>query len=352
MGKTRNGPLERQTCVSRSSREGPRTAFIATADLLLATKRYQMSTLGMRTMSGVWCLLLMLVSLASLTRQIVGQSTPAQVVGPTSGDSKIASSDRTKFDRPRSIELYRTHCLECHEEDGRGKSSRELMRRIPDFTQTEWHRTHDDASLQKSIREGKGMMPPKKGKLSPTELVLLVTLIRDFQGGKQVIPDEPEGREVTSRRTEPRPSAEPAKPGVGATRPASRSTSEPKVPPSEVIRALFRRSCAKCHGADGQGNAVRVQFPRIPNFASSNWQKGRIDAQLTASILEGKGTAMPAFSGKLGEAQVRELVTYLRSFAPAESRSISGTSDFYRRYLELRKEMDDLERQYRAMSRP
>ena len=61
---------------------------------------------------------------------------------------------------------------------------------------------------------------------------------------------------------------------------------------------------------------------------------------------------MPAFGGKLGEAQVRELVAYVRSFAPAESRSISGTSDFYRRYLELRKEMDDLERQYRALSHP
>ena len=343
--------------MSRLSWEGPRSAFIATADLLLATKRYQMSTLvrvpalGMRMMSGGWCLLLMLVSLLSPTSQIVGQSTPARVVSPTSGGSKIASPDRTKFDRPRSIELYRTHCLECHEEDGRGKSSRELMRRIPDFTQTEWHRAHDDSSLQKTIREGRGMMPSWKNDLSPKNVELLVTLIRDFQGGKQVIPDEPEGQEVTSKRTEPQTSAEPAEPGAGANRPASRSTSESKVPPSAAIRGLFQRSCAKCHGADGRGNDLRVQFPRIPDFASSNWQKGRIDAQLTASVLEGKGTAMPAFGGKLGEAQVRELVTYLRSFAPAESRSISGMSDFYRRYLELRKEMDDLERQYRALSR-
>ena len=307
--------------------------------------------LGMRMMSGGWCLPLMLVSLLSPMSQIVGQSTPAQVDGPKSGDSKIARPDRAKSDRPRSIELYRTHCLECHEEDGRGESSRELMRGIPDFTRHDWHREHDDASLHQSIREGKGMMPPKKDKLSPTDVVRLVSLIRDFRGGEQVIPDEPEGREEPSKGTQPEKSSEPAEPGAGANRPASRSTSESKVPPSEAIRGLFQRSCAKCHGADGRGNALRVQFPRIPDFASSNWQKGRIDAQLTASILEGKGTAMPAFGGKLGEAQVRELVTYLRSFAPAESRSISGTSDFYRRYLELRKEMDDLERQYRALSR-
>ena len=196
------------------------------------------------------------------------------------------------------------------------------------------------------------MMPAQKDQLSPMDVELLVTLIRGFRGGEQVLPVEPEGREEPSRRTEPQTSAEPAEPGAGATRPASRSTSESKGPPSEAIRGLFQRSCASCHGADGRGNALRVQFPRIPDFASSNWQKGRTDAQLTASILEGKGTVMPAFGGKLGEVQVRELVTHLRSFAPAESRSISGTSDFYRRYLELRKEMDDLERQYRAMSRP
>jgi mono/diheme cytochrome c family protein len=277
----------------------------------------------------------------------------ATVAGSPQGvEPSLASQDRAKSDRPRSIELYRTHCLECHEEDGRGESSRELMRGIPDFTRPEWHHARDDASLQQSIREGKGMMPPKKDKLSPTDVVRLVSLIREFRGGEQVIPDEPEGREEPSKGTQPQTSAEPAEPGAGANRPASRSTSESKVPaPSEAIRGLFQRSCAKCHGADGHGNDLRGQFPQIPDFASSNWQKGRIDAQLTASILEGKGTAMPAFGGKLGEAQVRELITYLRSFAPAESRSISGTSDFYRRYLELRKEMDDLERQYRALSR-
>jgi mono/diheme cytochrome c family protein len=303
--------------------------------------------LGMRMMSGGGCLILMLVSLLSPTSQVVGQATPARVVSTTPAGSKIASPDRA-----RAIELYRTYCLECHEEDGRGESSRELMPKIPDFTRPEWHRAHDDDHLQHSIREGKGMMPAKKDKLSPKDLVLLVNLLRDFQGGKQVVPAEPEGQEEPSRRTEPQTSAKPAEPGAGATRPASRSTSESKVPPSEAIRGLFQRTCTACHGADGRGTALRVQFPRIPDFASTKWQEGRSDAQLTASILEGKGKAMPAFGGKLGEVQVRELVTHLRSFAPAAPRSISGTSDFYRRYLELRKEMDDLERQYRALSGP
>jgi mono/diheme cytochrome c family protein len=59
--------------------------------------------------------------------------------------------------------------------------------------------------------------------------------------------------------------------------------------------------------------------PRYPGFQTSPLPTGtkrRNDAQLTASVLEGNGTVMPAFSGKLGEAQVRELVAYLRSFVP------------------------------------
>jgi hypothetical protein len=197
----------------------------------------------MRMMSGGWFLLSILVSLLSPTSHIAGQSTPARVVSPTSAGSKIARPDRTRLDRPRSIKLYRTHCMDCHEEDGRGESSRELMQRIPDFTRPEWHRAHDDDHLQHSIWEGKGMMPPKKDQLSPTDVALLVTLIRDFRGGEQVLPVEPTVPEEPSRRTEPQPSTGPAVPGPGAIRPASRSTSEWTVAPSEAIRSLFQRSC-------------------------------------------------------------------------------------------------------------
>jgi len=201
------------------------------------------------------------------------------------------------------------------------------MRTIPDFTRPEWHSARDDDHLQHSIREGKGFMPAMKDKLGPTEVVLLVTLVRNFRGGEQVVPDEPEDQE------EP-------------------STSESVVPRSDAIPGLFQRFCSSCHGADGHGNAMRAQMPWLPDFTAPDWHQRRSDAQLTASVLEGKGTVMPAFSGKLGEAQVRELVAYLRSFVPAGARSIpKPSSDFHRRYQELQHEMNKLKRQYRALSR-
>jgi mono/diheme cytochrome c family protein len=292
---------------------------------------------GTRVLSWGSCLLFIWVSLAALAVQSLGQSTPSRVVSPISGGSKSPRPDRTQADGSRSIELYRTHCMDCHETDGRGGSSRELMRTIPDFTRPEWHSARDDYHLQHSIREGKGFMPAMKDKLGPMEVVLLVTLVRNFRDGEQVVPDKPEDQEQPSTPPGPRRLAE-------LTRPVARS---------DAIPGLFQRFCSSCHAADGHGNAMRAEMPWFPDFTAPDWHQRRSDAQLTASVLEGKGTAMPAFSGKLGEPQVRELVAYLRSFVPAGARSIptKPSSDFRRRYQELQDEMNELRRQYRALSR-
>jgi mono/diheme cytochrome c family protein len=98
---------------------------------------------------------------------------------------------------------------------------------------------------------------------------------------------------------------------------------------------------------------MRAQISWLPDFTAPDWHQRRSDAQLTASVLEGKWTAMPAFSGKLGEPQVRELVAYLRSLAPAGAQSTpKSSSDFRRRYQALQDEMNKLKRQYRALSHP
>jgi len=47
------------------------------------------------------------------------------------------------------------------------------------------------------------------------------------------------------------------------------------------------------------------------------------------SVLEGKGSNMPAFQEKLSREQVRELITYVRSFNPAQQRPVvTGRDDF------------------------
>ena len=145
------------------------------------------------------------------------------------------------------------------------------MRRIPDFTRPEWHRSHDDDHLEQSIREGKGMMPARKDQLSPRDIGLLVSLVRDFRGGGQVLPVEFEGRDEASRQIEPEKSAEL---GEITTRSAPASTRGFSPAASEVIPGLFQQFCASCHGTDGRGNAMRHPTSTNPGLHLDDLAEG------------------------------------------------------------------------------
>ncbi|MCI0457714.1 MAG: c-type cytochrome [Gemmataceae bacterium] len=77
----------------------------------------------------------------------------------------------------------------------------------------------------------------------------------------------------------------------------------------------------KCHGADGTGSPARGDRPEIPNFTKASWQARRSDAQIMASILDGKGLGMPPGRGKISAEQARGLVAYVRAFAPTTGKS-------------------------------
>jgi len=77
----------------------------------------------------------------------------------------------------------------------------------------------------------------------------------------------------------------------------------------------------ECHGADGTGKPARRRLPEIPNFTDTGWQARRSDAQLLASILDGKGKNMPPWRAKISKEQARGLAAYAQAFAPSTGRS-------------------------------
>src|SRR5579884_554429 len=96
--------------------------------------------------------------------------------------------------------------------------------------------------------------------------------------------------------------------GAGDTNEAASVRTEPRENirrPSALgaAEALYRRYCRRCHAADGTGGHARRRFPELPDFTRSTWHEDRTDVQLRVSILEGRGTSMPAFSGPLTERQ-------------------------------------------------
>lgn len=72
--------------------------------------------------------------------------------------------------------------------------------------------------------------------------------------------------------------------------------------------ATYKAKCSMCHGADGKGGKMGTR-----DFASAE-VKAETDAQLTEIITKGKGK-MPSYDGKLKEAEIKDLVAYIRSLA-------------------------------------
>jgi cytochrome c6 len=73
----------------------------------------------------------------------------------------------------------------------------------------------------------------------------------------------------------------------------------------------FKAKCAMCHGADGAGATPMGKSMGLKDLGSSAIQ-GMSDADLNAAITNGKGK-MPAYKGKLTDAQINDLVTYIRT---------------------------------------
>jgi mono/diheme cytochrome c family protein len=84
--------------------------------------------------------------------------------------------------------------------------------------------------------------------------------------------------------------------------------------PAERGRATFVRICSGCHGMDGRGaQTIAFNAPTPPrNLTDPSFQAQRTDEQLLFALQNGKGN-MPPFGALLEEAQLRDLVTYVRT---------------------------------------
>ena len=78
-------------------------------------------------------------------------------------------------------------------------------------------------------------------------------------------------------------------------------------------KTTFDDKCASCHGKDGRGKTFKGKLSHARDFTDAAWQNDVTDERLFNSITNGRGK-MPAFKKKLSEAQIDELVAYVRRF--------------------------------------
>jgi mono/diheme cytochrome c family protein len=83
----------------------------------------------------------------------------------------------------------------------------------------------------------------------------------------------------------------------------------------EAGKKIYLESCQSCHGPTGKGDSnVAAYLTPPPSDLSAKPTQAKTDAELRKIILEGRpGTAMAGFDGVFDEAQLADLIAYLRS---------------------------------------
>ena len=100
---------------------------------------------------------------------------------------------------------------------------------------------------------------------------------------------------------------------IATPKPAATSAAAP-VDELAGGRALYEQNCAACHKEDGTGGKVTIEGKTIkPDDLTSDEIKKFTDEKITGYIMNGvEDEGMPAFKDKLAEAQIREVVIYVR----------------------------------------
>ena len=80
---------------------------------------------------------------------------------------------------PQAQEIYLLYCARCHGDQGQGYALEHTNQEVPDFKEDRVVKQSDGARYWK-IREGKGIMPGFKSKLSDEQNWQLVEYIRDL----------------------------------------------------------------------------------------------------------------------------------------------------------------------------
>jgi len=96
--------------------------------------------------------------------------------------------------------------------------------------------------------------------------------------------------------------------------------------PHDSVRAGLGKSkftaCAACHGIGGVGN----QALGAPRLNDRIWLHGYGEAAIVQMINEGKHNEMPAQEGRLTEAQIRLLASYVWGFSNAPGTSAGAAA--------------------------
>ncbi len=156
--------------------------------------------------------------------------------------------------------LFMNNCAQCHGSDARGSKG------FPNLTDADWLHGGSPEKIAETIKAGRnGAMPPMAAAVGTAEDVRNVA------------------HYVLSLSNSPHDSlrAQLGKPKFAA--------------------------CAACHGMDGKGNPALG----APNLADDTWLHGWGEQAIVNIVTQGRTNSMPAQEGKLTDAQIHVLASYV-----------------------------------------
>ena len=160
--------------------------------------------------------------------------------------------------------LFLNNCAQCHGSDARGSKG------FPNLTDGDWLHGGEPAKIEETVTLGRiGVMPPMAAAVgTPDDVKNVANYVLSLAGE-----------------------------------------------PHDSLRAGLGKSkftaCAACHGIGGAGN----QALGAPNLSDKIWLHGYGETTIVQMINSGKHSEMPPQEGRLTEAQIRMLASYVWGFS-------------------------------------
>jgi cytochrome c6 len=84
------------------------------------------------------------------------------------------------------------------------------------------------------------------------------------------------------------------------------------------VKESWEKHCQKCHGADGKGETVMGKKLKVKDYTDAKVQASFTDAEAIKITKEGKKegdkSLMKGFGDVLSDAEIKDLVAYVRKF--------------------------------------
>jgi cytochrome c oxidase cbb3-type subunit 3 len=79
-------------------------------------------------------------------------------------------------------------------------------------------------------------------------------------------------------------------------------------------KKVFAENCVTCHGEEGKGN----KEVGSANLTDGIWLYGSDPETIRQTVFNGRGSVMPAWSGRLDEPTIKALTVYVHTFGGGE----------------------------------